>query len=251
MFHIITISPLKVKLLTALFSCDRLSLLNYTLLSFFRHISIYEPNIFIDFYFLDSGSPNRTDIVNEYRIDNVFYMNPNYYTYSYGVFWSYLHGSYVLFLEDDRPFIINIEKKLIYPNYVEEAILVLKMTNDVAGILLKDDRYGRIKTKIINTYLGKHLLCILTVPPMNMYFTNGPAVYKVKTLLKTGCYISEEHIAKVFEKKKWFTGFMYRGLKNRNINKTFTSLCQAVSIHNGWKKSTQKKNRSICTTSYY
>lgn len=153
LLFVINRAIIETSLLAAIFSCDRSDFLNTSLYSFFYHVKNYEKRILVNFHFIDSGTNNRNYFVKYYKIENSFFMNPNDPEFSYRLFWSYLHSEFVLFLEDDRPFINNIEKHIIYPNYLEEAILILKRTNIVKGIILKRDGIGRVRKKRIKTKL--------------------------------------------------------------------------------------------------
>lgn len=64
-------------------------------------------------------------------------MNPNDPEYSYGVFYRYMYGNYVLFLEDDRPFTLGIERKIINPNFIEEAIILLKNLKEIVTLTVQ------------------------------------------------------------------------------------------------------------------
>lgn len=238
----------KLKLLTALFSCDRKSYLNLTLYSFFRHIRMYERNINLNFNFIDSGTYDRNHYVKEYKIRNVFYMNPNDPEYAYSLFWSYLHDSFVLFLEDDRPFILDIEKKLDIPYYIEEAIEVLTKTDIVKGITLRKDAIGDTLNKTIITRFGNITLCIMAFT--SYYYSNGPAVYRVKELKLAGSFSSEVKMARLFRKRKWYTGFTYKGIKCIN-NDIYNTNCQGLSYHMGYNISTQPHKRKVCKVSLY
>lgn len=238
-----------LKLLTVLFSCDRSSFLNKTIRSYFIHMNNYEPKIIYNLYFVDSGTYDRLNYVEYYNIKNTFYLNPSHYKYIYTMFWSYLHGEYILFLEDDRPFIESIERHIIYSNFVEESILILKSSELVKGITLKRDNPGYVRTLNVKTYLGNHILCIIEKPWANYYFSNGPSIYSIKHLLKTDNYISEEYMGKLFKKLKWYTGFTYKALQCKTKN-NFSSECQGVSIHLGIGYSTQQKN-NICRNYMY
>lgn len=240
-----------IGLLTVLFSFDRSKLLNITFSSFFHHIYKYEKKTIINFHFVDSGTPDRLEYINKYNIKNVFYMNPNHAEYSYGMFWSYLHGSFILFMEDDWPFIRNIETHIFHPNFIEESILILQKTNLVKGIILKRDRIGKCIKRYIKTSIGDHILCILIKPPLNFYYVNGPSIYKIDHLLQTGYFESELAMSFKFKQKKWYTGFTYKGI---NCSKTnpYTTKCQGVAYHMGKKYSTlNAKNRKVCNSYLY
>lgn len=94
-----------IKILAVMFSCDRNILLNNILESVMYHIKKYERNIDCNFHFVDSGTAQRHYYVKRYNLKNTFFMNPTDPENAYKMFWSYLHGSFALFLEDDRPFI--------------------------------------------------------------------------------------------------------------------------------------------------
>lgn len=246
----LTIPILKqINILTALFSCDRSSILNKTIQSLFLHLYKYEKNIYINFNFIDSGTPNRYSFVDKYLIENYFFMNPNNPEYSYGMFFTYLHGSFVLLLEDDFPFIDKIEQKIIYPNFIEEAVLVLNKLKSVKGIILRKDRLGKVKILNVTSKLGNHIVCILTNPPLNYYYTNGPAIYKVRSLLSVKYFKSEYLMANSFRIRKWYTAFTYRGI-SCSKRYLFTTQCQGLSTHLGYK-STQGGKHNICITSLY
>lgn len=240
---------MNIKILTVLFSCDRNELLNRTISSFFEHMSKYDKNIKFNFYFVDSGTSNRVNYVKKYSIKNYFFLNPSNPEYTYNMFWSYLHGDFALFLEDDRPFIKSIEKSIIYNNFVEEAILILKKYKIVKGITFKNDYCGNISVKNIVTSLGKHILCIIVNPVENYYYVNGPSVYNIKYLLKTGNFESELHMAKTFRDLKWYTGFTFKGLKCKS-NDIFKTSCQRITDHLGIVHST-KGRRVICKNYMY
>lgn len=247
-FMLVTI---KIDLLTVLFSCDRSKFLNISISSFYHHVQIYENKINIIFNFIDSGTKDRMIYVQKYNIKNYFFMNPNDPEYSYRVFWSYLHGEFVLFLEDDRPFIRNIEEIIYYPNFIEESILVLNSTNEVKGIILKRDGVGKIYKKEILTYLGKHVVCILIKPPQNYFYTNGPSIYKVKYLLQAGVFLSEYLMANKFQRLTWYTGFTYKGI-HCNTTNIYTTNCQGVSYHFGKEYSTlNMTKRKVCRVALY
>lgn len=235
-------------LLVVLFSCDRNDFLNQTIRSFYYHMRNYEPNVLFNIYFVDSGTSNRLDYVKEYSIKNTYFLNPTNPEYTYDMFWSYLYGKYVLFLEDDRPFTQNIEKQIFYPNFIEESILILDKTDEVKGIMLKDEYPGKSEIKTIKTKLGHHTLCVLKHPPWGYYYGNGPAIYGIKYLLQTGDFISENNMAGTFGRLKWYVGFTYKGLKcNESI--LMTLACQNLTDHLGEKKST--KSGGMCRTSMY
>lgn len=200
-------------------------------------------------FIVDCGTSERSTYVEIYRIKNTFYMNPNNPEYTYNMFWSYLYGEFVLFLEDDRPFINNIEHNIIHSNFIEESILILRKNNNVKGITFKEDYYGNVITKNIKTHLGVHKLCIVTNPLGNYYYVNGPSVQNVRYLLKVNNFFSEIYMARLFMSLKWYTGFTYKGLKCNN-NNSFTALCQGVSIHLGRGYSTKIK-RNICKNYMY
>lgn len=238
-----------LELLAVLFSCDRDELLNITLTNFFCHMKYYEPNVIFNFYFIDSGTSNRKYYVKYYNIKNYFYMNPTNPEFTYNMFWSYLYGDFVLFLEDDRPFIRNIERKIIYSNFIEESILVLKQNEYVKGITFKKDVSLNVTTMNIKTYLGYHLLCIIQKPIWQYYYSNGPSVYNTKFLLKTGDFISENIMALKFMRLKWYTGFTYKGIKCKSQN-ILSTKCQGISIHLGVGYST-KRQKNICKNYLY
>lgn len=226
-----------LKLLVVLFSCDRTDFLNQTISSFYYHMRNYESNIIFNFYFVDSGTSNRLEYVEEYSIKNTIFMNPNGPHYGYEIIWSYLHGKYILLLEDDRVFIKNIEKKIFYPNFIEESILILDETDEIKGIVLKTDPPSISEIKTIKTNIGNHTLCVLKHPPWGYYYVNGPAIYSIKYLLQVGPYISENNMAGMFNRLKWYIGFTYKGIKcNESI--LMTLKCQGLTIHLGEKKST-------------
>lgn len=181
-------------------------------------------------------------------------MNPNTYEYSYGLIWSYIHGEFVLFLEDDRPFRLGIERFIIYPNYIEEATLLLKKINELKGILFKEYPTTATKTLNITTSLGQHILKVILKPPHDYFFTNGPAIYRVSDLLKTGNYISENNIAKYFKANRWYTGFTYKRLSCKETiiikDEIYSSTCQGVSYHFD-SSSTRYSNRKVCKISLY
>lgn len=249
-FNIYHKSKIKYEnLLAVLFSCDRSEYLNKTILSFFSHMKKYEPNIRTNFYFVDSGTPDRLQYVKDYRILNTFFMNPNNPEYAYDMFYSYLHGNFVLFLEDDRPFVANIEKKIFYPNFIEESILILQKTDEVKGMILKIDQESVCENKTIITKLGVHELGILKNPPYGYYYCNGPAVYNIKYLKQIPDFISENNMASTFSRLKWYIGFTYKGL-DCDISIRMTTKCQGVSEHIGIKNSTQS-SYTICINSMY
>lgn len=247
-YYIIRKNEINTKLLTVLFACDRNDYLNITLNSFFNHINKYERIIVVYFYLVDSGTSTRLFYIEKYNIKNYFFLNPTNPEYTYNMFWSYLHGEFVLFLEDDRPFIKNIEKKIFYPNFIDESILILKIYKYVKGIILKQDRYGNITTKEIKTSLGSHTLCILINPPLGYYYANGPAVYNVKYLLQTVNFVSERYMARMFYKLKWFTGFTYKGIRCKSQS-ILTTACQGISLHLNSKTTQGKSN--ICKNYMY
>lgn len=239
-----------LKLLTVLFSCDRSMLLNKTITNFFDHMKYYEPHVKYNLYFVDSGTLDRLKYIQHFRIRNIFFLNPTDPEYTYNMFWSYLHDEYVLFLEDDRPFIKGIERNVIYTNFIEESILILKTKKHVKGITFKKD--VSISSTILNvkTYLGNHILCVIKVPIYNFYYySNGPAVYGVKYLLKTGNFISENHMAKVFKEFKWYIGYTYKGIICKSHH-NISAECQGISNHLGGRISTKHKN-SICKKFMY
>lgn len=138
------------------------------------------------------------------------------------MFFTYLHGKYVLFLEDDRPF-KRIEKNIIYSNFVEEAILMLKKNKIVKGITFKNDNQ----------------------PWRNYYYVNGPSVYNIKYLLNIKSFISESNMAAMFRKLQWYNGFTYKGIKfkfkdnlQQNVN-----LKDILNSHLGIGYSTQHRKR--------
>lgn len=130
----------------------------------------YEKKVKYNLYFVDSGTIDRLYFVELYSIKNTFFLNPTSADYTYNMFFTYLHGKYVLFLEDDRPF-KRIEKNIIYSNFVEEAILMLKKNKIVKGITFKNDNQ----------------------PWRNYYYVNGPSVYNIKYLLNIKSFISESN----------------------------------------------------------
>lgn len=238
-----------IELLTVLFSCDRSIFLNKTISSFYYHMQYYEPKIKFSFYFVDSGTSDRLNYIEKYNIKNIFFMNPNHYIYAYKMFWTYLHGEFVLFLEDDRPFIRRIENSIIYSNFLEEAILILKINKVVKGITFKNDYPGNITFKNIKTYLGIHILCIVKQPVGNYFYVNGPSIYNIKDLLQVNNFISESDVAFNFMNFKWYTGFTFKGIKCQDKN-TFTSACQGISKHLGKGYSTYA-GKSICKNYMY
>lgn len=236
------IQKYKLKLLTVLFSCDRSNYLNITITTFYNHIHYYEPNIISNFHFVDSGTINRLEYVKQFKIKNIFFLNPTDPELTYNMFWTYLHGGFVLFLEDDRPFNKNIEKYIIYPNFIEESILILRKTNEVKGILLRN-KDGISSIKYIKTYLGNHILWVIKYPSSGFYYINSPAIYNIKYLKKTNYFNSEKLMNRKFRKLKWYTGITFKGLKCKS-NKT-SAACQGVSYHLGKTYSTKSK-RNIC-----
>lgn len=101
----------------------------------------------------------------------------------------------------------------------------------------------------IKSKLGNHTVCILVKPPFNFYYTNGPAVYKIESLLKIKNFKSESFMAYSFKIRKWYTAFTYRGLscsKIHNFSTECQGLCNQLSL-----KSTHRGKRNICIKDLY
>lgn len=170
-------------------------------------------------------------------------MNPTKDNYVYNIAFSMLYLEYVLFMEDDRPFILDIESKIIYKNYIEEAVLVMNSLKNIYGITFKPDIPGDIIVKKVNTALGEHILCILYRPKADYYYVNGPTIYITKYLKLLKNYINEHSTALFFKKLNIYNAYTYKNI-SCNSNK-FSIVCQSASLHLDYdrKFSTNKNNR--------
>lgn len=228
-------------ILIFLFSCNRELYLNKTINSIFYHLYKYDYNISFTFIYSDSGTKNRDYIIKKYNLVNVFYMNPSSYNYVYRIAFSYLYKKYVLFLEDDRPFVEDIEERIIYRNFIEEGLAILDITSSVYGITFKPDISSEIKIIRIKSYLGYHILCIAIKPNNDYYFVNGPTLYKTKYLKLLKDYINEHSTALSIKNHSIYYGYTYKNLTC--LNNFFSIKCQSVSVHLDRNKTYSTNNR--------
>lgn len=250
-FNYYNIKEKKFSILIFLFSCNRELYLNKTINSIFYHLYKYDFNISFTFIYSDSGTKNRDYIIKKYKLLNVFYMNPSRYNYVYRIAFSFLYKKYVLFLEDDRPFIEKIEQQITYKNFIEEGLAILDISSSVYGITFKADISSVIKIIRIKSYLGYHILCIAIKPNNDYYFVNGPTLYKTKYLKLLKDYINEHETALSLKNHSIYYGYTYKNLSC--LGNYFSIKCQSVSIHLDINKtySTNKRKLNQCNIFLY
>lgn len=224
----------KYTLTISIISCNRIYYFNLSLSRIIKHIKDYERYLIFTLIVYDQGTPNRENIINEYKIKNFFYLNPNGYAYSFKLLFSYINTKYILILEEDWLIIKNIEKLIVNSNFLYTSMKVLSNTNSLYGLYLRHHPKGestKKRDKILNiTYYEVYK------PWKGFCYTNGASIYKTKYLKKMNYGRSEYQTARKCMKLNYHIGFINWKLLNSNngiyfpfkhigVRRTNTGLC--------------------------
>lgn len=202
---------MEIKLVIYIISCNRIEYLNSSIISIKDHLIQYEENISNTFINIDQGTIEREQLFNYYELNNIFFLNPSGYSFSFQILFSFLYSTYILLLEEDWIVKKNIEKKLKFQNFLYISILTLSQTDCIYGLYLrhhpKGKAFKRVNKKINLSYLEVYL------PWKGFCYTNGVSIYKTKYLKRMQYKRSEYQMAQECMKRNFHIGLINWELK--------------------------------------
>lgn len=183
--------------------------------------------------------------INNNHINNIFFMNPSGYAFTYNIIFSYLYSKYVLLMDDDRPVRYNIEKYLKFTNFISISLSIMDKNEDIYGIILKSECNGNITCKYnkINYKLIK--FCKVEKGCIGYYYSNGASVYRTYELKKVKEFVGERNIANYFKGTKYRMAYI---LLNK-MCKCISNRCDFLFDHIG--KNSSLLNKDICSIYLY
>lgn len=211
-------------------SCNRFNYLNATINSIVNHMKNYE-SLSYHILLFDQGTVEVYNSFNirDKEIYNIFYMNPNGYTYTYNLIFSHLYSKYALLIDDDRPIRENIEKYLKFTNFISISLSIMDENEDIYGIILKSEGDGKVKCYNHSIYHKTIRYCKVERAFYGYYYSNGASVYRTNELKRVEIYTEEADLANYFGRTKYRMAYLLLNNECKNVS----NLCNYVIDHIG------------------